>query len=229
MQKDLGLVIRNLVAEKAPHATGMCMSQAAIVHIIDDDESQRETLLSLLRSVELQGRAYPSVAAFLAAKLPEAPGCLILDVRLPGTSGLDFQTQLAKQGIRLPVILMTGHGDVPMSVRGMKAGAVDFLTKPFRGQDMLDAVAVAIERDQARRNVEATTVALREKFETLSPREREVMLLVTAGKMNKQVAGDLGLSEVTVKIHRGSVMRKMGVRTLADLVRIAETLRLHGR
>jgi FixJ family two-component response regulator len=227
MQQNSGLVTGNLVARKAPPAIDIHMS--AIVHIIDDDESQRETLVSLLGSVDLQGRAYPSVAAFLAAKLPDAPGCLILDVRLPGTSGLDFQVQLAEKGIRLPVIFMTAHGDVPMSVRGMKAGAVDFLTKPFRGQDMLDAINVAIERDRARRNAEATTAALREKFETLSTREREVMLLVTAGKMNKQVAGDLGLSEVTVKIHRGSVMRKMGVRTLADLVRIAEALGLSGR
>jgi FixJ family two-component response regulator len=229
MQQNSGLVGENGVARNTPPPIDIRMSQAAIVHIIDDDESQRETLVSLLGSVDLQGRAYPSVAAFLAAKVPDAPGCLILDVRLPGTSGLDFQTQLAQKGIRLPVILMTAHGDVPMSVRGMKAGAVDFLTKPFRGQDMLDAINVAIERDEARRNAEATTSALREKFETLSPREREVMLLVVAGKMNKQVAGDLGLSEVTVKIHRGSVMRKMGVRTLADLVRTAEALGLSGR
>jgi len=148
---------------------------------------------------------------------------------LPGISGLDFQAQLAEQGIHLPVVFMTGHGDVPMSVKGMKAGAVDFLIKPFRGQDMLDAIATAIERDQARRKEASAIADLRKRFETLSPREREVMKLVTAGKMNKQVAGDLGLSEVTVKIHRGSVMRKMGVRTLADLVRIAEALRLDPR
>ena len=229
MHENSGLVSEDLIATKAPPQIDMRMSQAAIVHIIDDDESQRETLVSLLGSVDLKGRAYPSVAAFLTAKLPDAPGCLVLDVRLPGMSGLDFQTQLAEKGIRLPVILMTAHGDVPMSVRGMKAGAVDFLTKPFRGQDMLDAINIAIERDEARRNAEAITGELREKFETLSPREREVMLLVTAGKMNKQVAGDLGLSEITVKIHRGSVMRKMGVRTLADLVRTAEALGLSGR
>src|ERR1700733_13087324 len=192
MQENSGLVRENLVARKAPPQIDMRMSQAAIVPTIDDDESQRETLVSLLGSEDLKGRAYPSVAAFLTAKLPDAPGCLVLDVRLPGMSGLDFQTQLAEKGIRLPVILMTAHGDVPMSVRGMKAGAIDFLTKPFRGQDMLDAINVAIERDEARRNAEATTTALREKFETLSPREREVMLLVVAGKMNKQVAGDLG-------------------------------------
>jgi FixJ family two-component response regulator len=229
MQQNSELVKGITVARKTPPPTDIRMSQTAIVHIIDDDESQRETLVSLLGSVDLQGRAYPSVAAFLAANLPDVPGCLVLDVRLPGISGLDFQTQLAQKGIRLPVILMTAHGDVPMSVRGMKAGAIDFLTKPFRGQDMLDAINVAIERDQGRRDAEAATAVLRKKFESLSPREREVMLHVVAGKMNKQVAGDLSLSEITVKIHRGSVMRKMGVRTLADLVRTAEALGLRGQ
>jgi FixJ family two-component response regulator len=154
------------------------------------------------------------------------PGCLVLDVRMPEISGLEFQEKLSGLGIRLPVILMTGHGDIPMSVRGMKAGAVDFLTKPFRDQDMLDAVTTAIGRDRARRDAEATIIGLREKFITLSPREREVMHLVTAGKMNKQVAGDLSLSEITVKLHRGVVMRKMGARTLADLVRMAQALQL---
>jgi FixJ family two-component response regulator len=230
MPEISGLETSNSMAKRVPPAMGRYMSQQApIVHIIDDDESQRETILSLLNSIDLQGRAYPSVATFLATKLPDAPGCLVLDVRLPGISGLDFQAQLAEKGIHLPVILISGHGDVPMSVQGMKAGAVDFLTKPFRAQDILDAINVAIERDQARWAAEAASADLKRKFESLSPREREVMVLVTAGKMNKQVAGDLGLSEVTVKIHRGSVMRKMGVRTLADLVRMAETLRLSGR
>jgi FixJ family two-component response regulator len=228
MEQNLGVLV-NVVTKRHSPAIHASMSEAAIVHIIDDDESQRETLVSLLRSVDLRAQAYPSVAAFLAAKLPDAPGCLVLDVRLPGISGLDFQAQLAQQGIYLPVVLMTGHGDVPMSVKGMKAGAVDFLIKPFRGQDMLDAIATAIERDQAQRKEASAIADLRKRFATLSPREREVMTLVTAGKMNKQVAGDLGLSEVTVKIHRGSVMRKMGVRTLADLVRIAEALRLDPR
>ena len=160
-------------------------------------------------------------------KLPESPCCLVLDIRLPGVSGLDFQTQLAKANIHVPIIMMTGHGDIPMSVRAMKGGAVDFLTKPFRDQDMLDAVAQAIERDRKRRDSEKSLAELRGLFESLTTREREIMALVTAGLMNKQVAGELGLSEITVKIHRGHIMRKMGVRSLADLVRAAEALELH--
>jgi FixJ family two-component response regulator len=202
------------------------MSEAAVIHIIDDDKSMRAALDGLLRSVGLAPAAHASASEFLAAKRPDVPGCLVLDVRMPEISGLEFQEKLSGLGIRLPVILMTGHGDIPMSVRGMKAGAVDFLTKPFRDQDMLDAVTTAIGRDRARRDAEATIIGLREKFITLSPREREVMHLVTAGKMNKQVAGDLSLSEITVKLHRGVVMRKMGARTLADLVRMAQALQL---
>lgn len=205
------------------------MSEAAVVHIVDDDESMREVLGSLLRSVGLAARSYASVDAFLKAQRPDAAGCLVLDVRLPGISGLDLQVQLEDFGIRLPVILMTGYGDIPMSVRAMKAGAIDFLTKPFRDQDMLDAISAAIARDTARRTADAADSLLRERLATLSPRERQVMGLVTAGKMNKQVAGDLGLSEITVKIHRGAAMRKMGARTLADLVRMAETLGLTAR
>jgi FixJ family two-component response regulator len=202
------------------------MSETAVVHIIDDDESMRAVLDSLLRSVGLEARAHASVDEFLRTKKPDAPGCLVLDVRMPRISGLDFQARLSELGVRLPVILMTGHGDIPMSVRGMKAGAVDFLVKPFRGQDMLDAVAAAIAQDEARRKADGEQAHLREKFATLSPREKQVMQLVAAGKMNKQVAGDLGLSEVTVKIHRGAAMRKMNARTLADLVRMAEALNL---
>jgi FixJ family two-component response regulator len=202
------------------------MREVAVVHIIDDDESMRAVLGSLLRSVGIDARAHASVDDFLTAKKPDAPGCLILDVRMPRINGLDFQAQLSDLGIRLPVILITGHGDVPMSVRGMKAGAVDFLVKPFRGQDMLDAVAAAIARDEARRKADSEERLLRDKFETLSSREKQVMQLVAVGKMNKQVAGDLGLSEVTVKIHRGAAMRKMNARTLADLVRMAEALKL---
>lgn len=198
----------------------------AIVHIVDDDVSLAESLGSLFRSVGLESRSYGSTAAFLESDIPDTPGCLVLDVRLPGVSGLDFQGQMAELGVRLPVVLMTGHGDIPMSVRGMKAGAVDFLPKPFRDQDMLDAVAAGIARDGARRAAEGEVGRVRDLYATLSPREQQVMALVTAGKLNKQVAGDLNLSEITVKIHRGSAMRKMQARSLADLVRMAETLGL---
>jgi FixJ family two-component response regulator len=214
----------HVLASVARKAFVSPMSEAAVVHIIDDDESVRAALDNLLRSVGLTPAPHASASEFLAAKKPDVPGSLVLDVRMPEISGLDFQEKLCGLGIHLPVILMTAYADVPMSVRGMKAGAVDFLTKPFRDQDMLDAVARAIGRDRARRDAEATIIGLREKLTTLSPRERQVMLLVTAGKMNKQVAGDLALSEVTVKIHRGGAMRKMGARTLADLVRMAEAL-----
>ncbi len=201
------------------------MTETAIVHIVDDDTSLREALDSLFRSVGLQTRLYHSVQDFTDTYSDEAAGCMVLDVRLPGgTSGLDFQDQLAALGISLPVVLMTGHGDIPMSVRGMKAGAVDFLTKPFRDQDMLDAVAAGVARDRKRRAVDEELEDLRAHYATLSPREQQVMTMVAAGKMNKQVAGELALSEITVKIHRGAAMRKMGARTLADLVRMVEAL-----
>lgn len=202
------------------------MADAPIVHIIDDDASLRGALDSLFRSTGLRTLQYESVAAFMDATLPDAAGCLVLDVRLPGMSGLEFQQRLEELGVRLPAILMTGHGDIPMSVRAMKAGAVDFLAKPFRDQEMLDAVAAALERDRARRAESGKLDVLKAAFATLSPRERQVMALVSAGKMNKQVAGDLSLSEITVKIHRGAAMRKMGAKTLADLVRMAEALEL---
>lgn len=200
-----------------------------VVHIIDDDESLSCAIDSLCRSIGLQTRAYASAQEFIDAKREDLGGCLILDVRLPGISGLDFQSQLTGLGIHLPVILITGHGDVPMSVRAMKAGAVDFLTKPFRDQDLLDAVLAAIERDRIRRAVDGGAALVHNRFCTLSPREQQVMMLVTTGKMNKQVAGDLGLSEITVKIHRGAAMRKMGARTLADLVRMADGLNSKSR
>lgn len=196
----------------------------AVVHVIDDDQSLRDALDSLFRSVGLRAALHDSASAFLSAPQPDCPSCIVLDVRLPGISGLDFQAQLAGHGISLPVILMTGHGDIPMSVRGMKAGAIDFLPKPFRDQDMLDAVALAIQKDSARRVADDEAQGLHRRYDALSLREREVMKLVVQGLMNKQVAGELSLSEITVKIHRGSAMRKMQARTLADLVRMAERL-----
>lgn len=202
------------------------MTETATIHIVDDDASLREALASLFRSTGLNVRQYASAQDFMDAPPPVDHGCLVVDVRMPGVSGLEFQEHLAAQGVRLPVVLMTGHGDIPMSVRAMKAGAVDFLTKPFRDQDMLDAVAAALSRDKARREGEGRVDALRAQLATLSRRERQVMALVAAGKMNKQVAGDLSLSEITVKIHRGAAMRKMGAKTLADLVRMAEALDL---
>ncbi|WP_456617597.1 MULTISPECIES: response regulator transcription factor [unclassified Bradyrhizobium] len=199
-------------------------SSGSVVIIVDDDAGIRTSLDSLFRSVGLETRLFGSPAELLGSTLPDGPACIVLDVRLPGVSGLDLQGQLTRQGIRYPIIFMTGHGDIPMSVRAMKAGAVDFLSKPFRDQDMLDAVTAALERDSQRRAEAATKEDIRAQYETLTAREREVMGHVTAGLMNKQVAGLIGLSEITVKIHRGSVMRKMGVRSLADLVRKAEAL-----
>ncbi len=199
---------------------------AQIVHIVDDDQALRESLDSLFRSMGLETRLYASAQAFLDGGEADAAGCLVLDVRLPGLNGLDFQAQLNAAGVSLPVVLMTGHGDIPMSVRGMKAGAVDFLAKPFRDQDMLDAVAQALERDRQTRADRSGLDDLRTRFAQLSPREREVMGLVASGLMNKQVAFQLGLSEITVKIHRGAAMRKMQARSLADLVRMAEALDL---
>ncbi|EIG58712.1 response regulator transcription factor [Bradyrhizobium canariense] len=206
------------------HAQSPAQSLNSVVIIVDDDAGIRASLDSLFRSVGLDTRLYGSPSELLGGSLPDGPGCIVLDVRLPGVSGLDLQGQLVRQGISYPIIFMTGHGDIPMSVRAMKAGAVDFLSKPFRDQDMLDAVTAALERDAQHRAEAATKEDIRAQYETLTAREREVMGHVTAGLMNKQVAALIGLSEITVKIHRGNVMRKMGVRSFADLVRKAEAL-----
>jgi FixJ family two-component response regulator len=209
-----------------PARSGESKSQGnAIVHVIDDDVSLRESLGLLLPTVGLEVRTYTSVQEFLDAGEYDGPGCIVLDVRLPGISGLDFQSRRDGLGIHLPIVLMTGHGDVPMSVRAMKAGAIDFLPKPFRDQDMIDAITAAIERDRQRREIDQASADVRTRFASLSPREQQVMTLVTAGKMNKQVAFDLGLSEITVKTYRGAVMEKMAARSFADLVRMADALK----
>jgi FixJ family two-component response regulator len=215
------------VTQRRMDSQSSALSETATVLVVDDDASLREALSSLFRSIGLEVRLFASAPELLQSKLPDAPSCLVLDIRLPGVSGLDFQAQLARANTHIPIIIMTGHGDIPMTVRAMKAGAVDFLTKPFRDQDMLDAVARAIERDRTRRESERALTDLRKLFDGLTAREREIMTLVTTGLMNKQVAAELGLSEITVKIHRGHVMKKMGVRSLADLVRMAEVLELH--
>jgi FixJ family two-component response regulator len=199
-------------------------SAQQIVFVVEDDASMRRALSNLFESVGLGVEAFGSASEMLQHKLPDVASCLVLDVRLPGLSGLDFQAELAKANIHIPIIFMTGHGDIPMSVRAMKGGAVDFLTKPFRDQDMLDAVVTAIERDRKRRETDKIVANLQTLLETLTPREREVFTLVSSGLMNKQIAAELGLAEITVKIHRGHIMKKMGARSLADLVRKAETL-----
>jgi FixJ family two-component response regulator len=195
-----------------------------IVYVIDDDESMRRGLTNLFESVGLRVEAFGSAPELLQKKLPDVPSCVVLDIRLPGMSGLDFQDLLEKAAIHIPIVFMTGHGDIPMSVKAMKAGAADFLTKPFRQQEMLDAVTAAIERDRKRRQDEKIVSNARALVETLTPREREILALVSAGLMNKQIAAEIGIAEITVKIHRGRIMKKMGTRSLADLVRITEML-----
>jgi FixJ family two-component response regulator len=195
-----------------------------VVFIIDDDAAMRETLGSLFRSVGLQVELFGSAREFAQIKMPDAASCLVLDIRLPGVSGLDFQAELADAGIRIPIIFMTGHGDIPMSVQAMKAGAVDFLTKPFRDQQMLDAVVRALERDQKRRDSEKVVAELRVRFDSLTSREKEVIAFVVDGLLNKQIAAKLGVSEITVKVHRVNMMRKMKARSVIDLVGMADLL-----
>jgi FixJ family two-component response regulator len=195
-----------------------------VVFIIDDDVAMRETLGSLFRSVGLHVELFGSAREFAQIKMPDAASCLVLDIRLPGVSGLDFQAELADAGIRIPIIFMTGHGDIPMSVQAMKAGAVDFLTKPFRDQQMLDAVVRALERDQKRRDSEKVVTELRVRFDSLTSREKEVIAFVVDGLLNKQIAAKLGVSEITVKVHRVNMMRKMKARSVIDLVGMADLL-----
>ncbi|MGY3609645.1 MULTISPECIES: response regulator transcription factor [unclassified Bradyrhizobium] len=195
-----------------------------MVFVVDDDASMREALARLFYSVQLRVEVFASAREFLQSERPEVPGCLVLDIRLPGLSGLDFQAALEQADVRIPIVFITGHGDIPMSVRAMKAGAVDFLTKPFRDQDLLDAVAAAIERDKKRREHEHAIADMRAHFESLTAREREIMALVARGLMSKQIAAQINLSEITVKVHRSHLMKKMEARTVADLVRMAEAL-----
>jgi len=200
--------------------------QQSVVFVVDDDVAIREGLTALFESVGLEVKAFASTSEFLKVKLPDCPSCLVLDVRLPGMSGLDFQSELAKANIQIPIIFMTGHGDIPMTVRAMKAGAVEFLTKPFRDQAMLDAVQLGHEQDRRRREVEDSSSKLKSNFATLTPREKEIIELVVKNLMNKQIAGELGISEITVKVHRGSAMRKLGAKSLVELVQMAEVLGL---
>ena len=201
------------------------MTRASVVFVVDDDPSVRSSLKFLLSSVGLQVESFDSAEAFLQRKPPDAPSCLVLDVRLHGLSGLDFQRELAARNIRIPIVFVTGHGDIPMSVRAMKAGAIEFLTKPYRDQDLLDAVRIALERDRARREQERDLTDLQQRFNALTPREQEVISMVVSGMLNKQIAAELGTAENTVKVHRSRAMEKMNAQSFADLVRMIEKLK----
>ena len=206
--------------------TAVKVDHDPIVFIVDDDAALRDALSSLLRSIGLRVETFPSVAEFAGFQRPDTPSCLVLDVRLKGTSGLDFQSELVRANVDLPIVFMTGHGDIAMTVRAMKAGAVDFLAKPFREQDLLDAVTAALEKDKSCRKANKNTQEIRRCFESLTAREKEIMGLAASGLMNKQIAGQIGLSEITVKIHRGHAMKKMNAKSFAELVRMAEVLEL---
>jgi FixJ family two-component response regulator len=195
-----------------------------VVFVIDDDEGVRESIGRLLESVGLTVELFGITADFLKRKLPDSPCCLVLDVRLPGVSGLDFQTELAKAATHIPIVFITGHGDIPMTVKAMKGGAIEFLPKPFRDQDLLDAVRVGLDRDRVRREKDKATSKLRENYESLTGRERQIIALVTSGLLNKQIAAEIGVSEITVKVHRRNVMQKMQAKSLSALVRMADAL-----
>lgn len=225
MNQYVGQERLRVLSSSTPQRVGSSLTGTPMVFVVDDDPSVRSSLKLLIGSVGLQVESFDSAEALLQRKLPDAPCCLVLDVRLRGLSGLDFQRELATRDCSMPIIFITGHGDIPMSVRAMKAGAVEFLTKPFRDQDLLDAIRVALERDRARREQQKQLTELQERFDTLTPREREVTSLVVSGMLNKQIADKLGTAENTVKVHRSRAMEKMRAQSVAELVKMIEQIR----